>query len=105
MTSPLAVTLGMSLTIPLALIGDVYRGTELGGWQIYLGSACVLGSFLVNGFGDLKEVAEQELEAESEVLEGTIAIEHQRLLASVREVEFETEIETEERRSTDRIRT
>ena len=44
MTSPLAVTLGMSLTIPFAMAGDVYRGTEFGGWKVYIGGASL--SFL-----------------------------------------------------------
>lgn len=62
MTSPLAVTLGISLTIPLAMAGDIYRGTQLGGWKIYLGGALVLGSFVANGLMDLA-TAEQEIEA------------------------------------------
>ncbi|KAM0750478.1 hypothetical protein T439DRAFT_326445 [Meredithblackwellia eburnea MCA 4105] len=53
MTSPLAVTLGISLTIPLAVIGDIYRGTQLGGWKIYLGAALVLSGFVANGLMDL----------------------------------------------------
>lgn len=62
MTSPLAVTLGISLTIPLAVAGDIYRGTDLGGWKIYLGGAMVLGSFVANGLMDLA-MAEKEIEA------------------------------------------
>ena len=41
MTSPLAVTLGMSLTIPFAMAGDVYRGTEFGGWKVYIGGTSI----------------------------------------------------------------
>ena len=46
MTSPLTVTLGLSLTIPLALIGDVlFKGllTSKGYW---LGAIMVVGGFL-----------------------------------------------------------
>lgn len=66
MTSPLAVTLGISLTIPLAMAGDIYRGTQLGGYKIYLGGALVLGSFLFNGYMDLKTV-EEEIKEEDDV--------------------------------------
>lgn len=74
MTSPLAVTLGMSLTIPFALLGDVLRGTELGGWPIYVGGIFVLGAFLVNGWSDLVEVAEEieEQEQESDTADPTM---------------------------------
>lgn len=65
MTSPLAVTLGISLTIPLAMAGDIYRGTQLGGYKIYLGGALVLGSFLFNGYMDLK-VVEEEIKEEDD---------------------------------------
>lgn len=60
MTSPLAVTLGISLTIPLAMAGDIYRGTQLGGWKIYLGGALVLGSFVANGLMDLAATEDEE---------------------------------------------
>lgn len=60
MTSPLAVTLGMSLTIPFAVLGDLYRGTELGGMPSYVGALCVLAAFVFNGFTDLSEVAAEE---------------------------------------------
>ncbi|KAM0787504.1 hypothetical protein ACM66B_003576 [Microbotryomycetes sp. NB124-2] len=56
MTSPLAVTLGISLTIPLALAGDLYRGTSLS-WQVVLGGALVLGSFVANGLLDYRIAA------------------------------------------------
>ena len=64
MTSPLAVTLGISLTIPLAMAGDIYRGTQLGGWKIYLGGALVLVSFVANGLMDLAST-EDDIEVEA----------------------------------------
>ncbi|SGZ28362.1 BQ5605_C027g10322 [Microbotryum silenes-dioicae] len=60
MTSPLAVTLGISLTIPLAIIGDWWRGSVVG-WKTVLGGTLVLGSFLANGLMDLRS-AKQVLE-------------------------------------------
>lgn len=98
MTSPLAVTLGISLTIPLAMVGDVFRGTQLGGWKIYLGGALVLGSFVANGLMDLAETEEgEEEEQEERRLEGDgrgrgRGGEHEPLLAArgrIRESEVE----------------
>jgi solute carrier family 35 protein F5 len=59
MTSPLAVTLGISLTIPLAVAGDMYRGTPVS-WKTLMGGALVLGSFVANGLIDLA-IAEEAL--------------------------------------------
>ncbi|KAK4056047.1 hypothetical protein OIO90_003042 [Microbotryomycetes sp. JL221] len=59
MTSPLAVTLGISLTIPLALVGDMYRGTTLS-WQVICGGLLVLGSFVANGLLDLRTATEDQ---------------------------------------------
>ncbi|KAK4704168.1 solute carrier family 35, member F5, partial [Phenoliferia sp. Uapishka_3] len=71
MTSPLAVTLGISLTIPLAMAGDIYRGTQIGGWKIYLGGALVLGSFVANGLMDLAATEVEEKSPEIPVIDGT----------------------------------
>ncbi|SCV67415.1 BQ2448_5026 [Microbotryum intermedium] len=57
MTSPLAVTLGISLTIPLAMVGDWWRGSVIG-WKTVLGGMLVLGSFLANGLMDLRSAKE-----------------------------------------------
>ncbi|KAI5480521.1 thiamine-repressible mitochondrial transport protein THI74 [Pseudohyphozyma bogoriensis] len=59
LTSPLAVTLGISLTIPIAMVGDLYRGTEKTGWMGYVGGLLVLGSFLANGLMDLAQAEEE----------------------------------------------
>ncbi|GAA5908178.1 hypothetical protein JCM8208_000334 [Rhodotorula glutinis] len=63
LTSPLAVTLGLSLTIPLALAGDVLfrRSGEPTSLSSLVGAALVLGSFVANGVLDLRE-AERETE-------------------------------------------
>lgn len=63
MTSPLAVTLGLSLTIPLAVIGDLARGTKIGGLSLLFGAALVLAGFVAVGWADFKE---SHLESESE---------------------------------------
>ncbi|KAN0062960.1 hypothetical protein ACQY0O_004782 [Thecaphora frezii] len=51
-SSPLASTLGLSLTIPLAVAGDVYRGSHSGGTQAAAGSILVLASFVAIGIAD-----------------------------------------------------
>ena len=60
MTSPLAVTLGISLTIPLALVGDWARGSTVG-WKTVIGGLLVLGSFLANGLLDLQNANEVDV--------------------------------------------
>ncbi|KAL9940472.1 hypothetical protein V8E36_001177 [Tilletia maclaganii] len=52
-SSPLIATVGLSLTIPLALAGDVLRGSHSGGWLGSVGSIMVLFSFVAIGFADL----------------------------------------------------
>ncbi|PWN44667.1 hypothetical protein IE81DRAFT_320970 [Ceraceosorus guamensis] len=51
-SSPLVATIGLSLTIPLALVGDIARGTHSGGWLGDIGSVCVLLSFVAIGLAD-----------------------------------------------------
>lgn len=91
MTSPLAVTLGISLTIPLAVAGDVARGTPVS-WKTLLGGALVLGSFVANGLIDLaiaeeaiaEAIEDGELLGDDEGIE-TPPRERDRLLGSQRE--------------------
>jgi solute carrier family 35 protein F5 len=45
-TSPLIVTLGLSLTIPCAILGDVFEGTPLGGWKTGVGAFLVVLGFI-----------------------------------------------------------
>lgn len=50
MTSPLVVTLGLSLTIPLALLGDVVGYGRILGLGYWIGAGLVLAGFFgVNG--------------------------------------------------------
>ena len=58
MTSPLAVTLGLSLTIPLAVVGDLFRGTQIGGLVFFLGAALVLAGFIAVGWADAQQPKE-----------------------------------------------
>lgn len=65
MTSPLAVTLGLSLTIPLAVLGDLARGTQIGGLPLLFGAALVLAGFVAVGWADYKET---QVESDSEII-------------------------------------
>ncbi|KAI9227249.1 MAG: hypothetical protein DHS80DRAFT_17501 [Piptocephalis tieghemiana] len=69
MTSPLVVTLGLSLTIPLALVGDIVgKGIQVNGLY-WVGAALVLLGFLgVNGAEvvDSKKKDQQQDEEEEE---------------------------------------
>ncbi|CAO3572146.1 unnamed protein product [Mortierella alpina] len=63
MTSPLVVTLGLSLTIPLALLGDVVGYGRVLGAAYWVGAALVLAGFFgVNGvaLSERDEVDRQE---------------------------------------------
>ena len=51
-TSPLAVTLGLSVQIPLALFGDLLRGTRIGGVHVLLGAVLIVAAFLAVGILD-----------------------------------------------------
>lgn len=63
-TTPLVVTVGLSLTIPFAVFGDLFRGTGSGGWQALVGAGLVLASFGFMGVEGAKEVEEEEEENE-----------------------------------------
>lgn len=51
-SSPLITTLGLSLTIPLAVVIDALKGSHTGGVVAVLGSAAVLSSFGFVGWDD-----------------------------------------------------
>lgn len=50
-TTPLVVTVGLSLTIPLAVVGDLMLGRSTRG-QVLVGAFLVLLSFVVVGIDD-----------------------------------------------------
>lgn len=87
LTSPLTVTLGLSLSIPLALVGDlVYRRS---GEPVHLaaivGGALVLGSFVANGILDLREAEKRAIDEVIDPLYAAIEeeeLERERLLLS-----------------------
>ncbi|KAJ9602932.1 hypothetical protein H2200_012712 [Cladophialophora chaetospira] len=57
LTSPLLVTVGLSLTIPLALVGQMVLQGHYEGWVYWVGAAIVVGSFV---FIDQEEKREEE---------------------------------------------
>jgi solute carrier family 35 protein F5 len=63
-TTPLVVTVGLSLTIPFAVVGDFIRGRP-SAVKIIIGALLVLVSFIAIGIdnrnGDEPEVGEGEL--------------------------------------------
>ena len=65
-TSPLVVTIGLSLTIPLAVIGDLALGKPTAG-QVILGAFLVLISFVAVGMDDanLNNTKREELHSET----------------------------------------
>lgn len=64
MTSPLVVTLGLSLTIPLALLGDVVGYGRVLGLGYWIGASLVLAGFFgVNGV-TLSERQQQQQQEE-----------------------------------------
>lgn len=46
LTSPLVVTVGLSLTIPLSLVGEMVLQGRYEGWVYWVGASIVVGSFL-----------------------------------------------------------
>lgn len=59
-TTPLVVTIGLSLTIPLAVIGDFILGKPSRG-QVVVGAVLVLASFIVVGLENSKQDESQDL--------------------------------------------
>ncbi|KAG0321442.1 hypothetical protein BGZ97_011323 [Linnemannia gamsii] len=74
MTSPLVVTLGLSLTIPLALLGDVVGYGRVLGAAYWVGAGLVLAGFFgVNGVA-LSERDEADREEEAAIQSGSAAL-------------------------------
>lgn len=46
LTTPLVVTVGLSLTIPLSLIGEMIQYSQYSSWIYWVGAGIVLMSFL-----------------------------------------------------------
>lgn len=66
LTSPLVVTVGLSLTIPLSLVGEMFLQGRVEGWIYWIGAAIVAGGFVVvEGEGE-REEKEGSLEEEDE---------------------------------------
>ena len=65
LTSPLVVTVGLSLTIPLSLVGEMVLQGQREGLVYWLGALVVVGSFV---FVDREEVKE---ETENDDIAGT----------------------------------
>ena len=62
LTSPLVVTVGLSLTIPLSLVGEVWLQGRVEGWVYWIGAAVVVGSFV---FVDREELGEEKTGGEA----------------------------------------
>lgn len=59
-TTPLVVTIGLSLTMPLAVIGDFLLQKPVK-FQVILGAAIVLFSFVAIGLADTRNEEEADL--------------------------------------------
>jgi len=78
LTSPLVVTVGLSLTIPLSLVGEMVLQGRYEGLVYWLGAAIVVGSFV---FVDHEEREEEcqprsEVQAEQHATGGVVRPEH-----------------------------
>ena len=74
LTSPLLVTVGLSLTIPLSLVGEMVLQGHYEGWVYWVGAAIVVGSFLFIDQEEMKEEEPQVLRIESDT-DGMDAVE------------------------------
>jgi solute carrier family 35, member F5 len=65
-TTPLVVTIGLSLTMPLAVLGDIGLQHPVKA-QVMLGAALVLVSFVVIGLEDAKTPPGAEIGVQDEI--------------------------------------
>lgn len=66
LTTPLVVTVGLSLTIPLSLIGEMIQYSQYSSWVYWVGAAVVLISFLfINNESHEDESSDKSPEAGS----------------------------------------
>ncbi|GAB7363943.1 hypothetical protein MBLNU230_g4505t1 [Neophaeotheca triangularis] len=80
LTSPIVVTVGLSMTIPLSLIGQVVINGQTSGWVYWVGAVVVLVSFLFVNQEEKREEEEEEQEQEEgeQVLEvGDVGVEEE----------------------------
>lgn len=68
-TTPLVVTVGLSLTIPLAVVGDYFLGKPAT-FQVLVGAVLVAGAFIVVGVENSKEREDDSLLAQGLVVDG-----------------------------------
>ena len=67
-SSPLITTLGLSLTIPLAVVIDALKGSHTGGVVAVVGSTAVLSSFGFIGWDDHRSFQEEKKKAQAQAL-------------------------------------
>lgn len=70
LTSPLVVTVGLALTIPLSLVGQVIINGQYAGWGYWVGAVVIVGGFLVVNFESEKTEPEGAAERAREWHEG-----------------------------------
>jgi solute carrier family 35 protein F5 len=68
-TTPLVVTIGLSLTMPLAVLGEMGMQHPVKA-QVVLGAALVLVSFVVIGLEDAKSPPGADIGAHDEIADG-----------------------------------
>ncbi|KAK7735670.1 hypothetical protein SLS53_007411 [Cytospora paraplurivora] len=64
LTTPLVVTVGLSLTIPLSLIGEMIQYSQYSSWIYWVGAGVVLVSFLFVNHESVEGGGEKEREVE-----------------------------------------
>lgn len=69
LTTPLVVTVGLSLTIPLSLIGEMVQYSQYSSWVYWIGAAVVFMSFVFIN----RESREEEPEAQGHPETGSLA--------------------------------
>lgn len=65
LTTPLVVTVGLSLTIPLSLIGEMFQYAQYSSWIYWIGAGIVFISFLFINHESQEEDGGKEQGAET----------------------------------------
>ena len=71
LTTPLVVTVGLSLTIPLSLIGEMIQYKQYSSWIYWIGAGIVFLSFLFVNHESKDEDAPKEERNETVAAEAT----------------------------------